>query len=314
MDKNIIRVSKDSENPYVMMNKLFLSETKLSWKAKGVLSYLLSKPDDWKVIIESLIKQSTDGECSTRSALKELKEFNYLQRYPVFIDKVIDHWESVVYEMPNQKQKIKSIFMLENGEELVNFVDNHAQSEETSLLGGNLDVGNLDVGNQRLLINDLTNKELTNKDNTNIIIPFSEIIDYLNLKAETKFRSSSKATRDLITARFNEANPPYTLDDFKTVIDNKVAEWNCEPLPNHEDMRIYLRPQTLFSNKFEGYLNQKVKRVTKVVPINYNKGKNQFVENCPARDYDFKDLEEKLLSGKVEEEEMKVGINMADYL
>jgi len=44
-----------------------------------------------------------------------------------------------------------------------------------------------------------------------------------------------------------------------------------------------------------------------------SKGKGQFVENCQARNYDFDDLEKKLLAGKVEVETTKVGINMADY-
>ena len=44
-----------------------------------------------------------------------------------------------------------------------------------------------------------------------------------------------------------------------------------------------------------------------------SKGKGQFVENCEARDYDFDELEKKLLAGKVEAKEMKTGINIYDY-
>ena len=161
MSKNIIRVEKNADNPYVMMNKLFLSDTRLSWKAKGLLSYLLSKPDNWKIIIESLIKESTDGERAVRSALNELKEFNYIQRYPVFKDKVIDHWESIVYEQPYEGEKIKSISLSENEEEQVNLIENTPQTVKTPLLVRNVDVGNVDVGNAGLLINDFTNKDLT---------------------------------------------------------------------------------------------------------------------------------------------------------
>ena len=85
-------------------------------------------------------------------------------------------------------------------------------------------------------------------------IPYKEIVDYLNLKATTKYKSSGVKTRDLIKARWNEE---FNLDDFKTVIDKKVNEWNHEPIPDKEDMRMYLRPSTLFGPKFEGYLNQK---------------------------------------------------------
>lgn len=75
-----------------------------------------------------------------------------------------------------------------------------------------------------------------------------EIINYLNQQAGTSYRASSKATQHFINARINEN---FTVDDFKKVIDIKVANWKDDP-----KMSQYLRPQTLFSNKFEGYLNE----------------------------------------------------------
>lgn len=80
-------------------------------------------------------------------------------------------------------------------------------------------------------------------------IPFSEIIADLNAKAGTEFRHSSTKTRRLIKARFNDG---YRFEDFVKVHDVKVAEWL-----NDSKMQIYLRPETLYSNKFESYVNQK---------------------------------------------------------
>lgn len=80
-------------------------------------------------------------------------------------------------------------------------------------------------------------------------IPFSQIVNHLNAAAGKQFKASSKKTRDLIKARIKEG---FTLDDFKKVIDIKVPEWINDP-----KMDVYLRPETLFSNKFESYLNQK---------------------------------------------------------
>ena len=79
------------------------------------------------------------------------------------------------------------------------------------------------------------------------VLPHKEIIEYLNTKCNTKYRSTGKKTQDLIRARFNDK---FTLEDFKMVIDKKVNEWL------NTDMQKFLRPETLFSNKFEGYLNQ----------------------------------------------------------
>ena len=79
-------------------------------------------------------------------------------------------------------------------------------------------------------------------------IPYLEIIQYLNTKAETKYKSSSKSSMKLIKARWGEG---YVLEDFFSVIDVKVAEWK-----DSEKMAPYLRPQTLFNEKFESYLQQ----------------------------------------------------------
>jgi uncharacterized phage protein (TIGR02220 family)/predicted phage replisome organizer len=82
-------------------------------------------------------------------------------------------------------------------------------------------------------------------------IPFQEIVEYLNEKAETKYRHTGKKTQTLIKARYSEG---FNLDDFKKVIDIKVNEWL-----NDKSMNKYLRPETLFGTKFESYLNQKTK-------------------------------------------------------
>ena len=46
----VIRVRKRPNN-FVMLDKTFLEDDRLSFKAKGILAYLLSKPDNWKVIV-----------------------------------------------------------------------------------------------------------------------------------------------------------------------------------------------------------------------------------------------------------------------
>ncbi|MDC0763455.1 phage replisome organizer N-terminal domain-containing protein [Brevibacillus sp. AG] len=82
-------------------------------------------------------------------------------------------------------------------------------------------------------------------------IPYKEIVEYLNVKAGTSYKFTGKKTQSLIRARWNEG---FTLEDFKKVIDNKVDDANDST--NLFDAQ-YLRPETLFSNKFEGYLNQR---------------------------------------------------------
>jgi len=80
-----------------------------------------------------------------------------------------------------------------------------------------------------------------------------EIINYLNEKIGTSYRPESEKTKKLIKARLNEK---YTVDDFKSVIDIKCRDWE-----NSTEWSKFLRPETLFSNKFESYLQQSPKRV-----------------------------------------------------
>lgn len=78
-------------------------------------------------------------------------------------------------------------------------------------------------------------------------IPYQEIINYLNERLNSHYKVTTNKTQSQIRARFNEG---FTLEDFKTVIDKKINEWYGTP------MQKYLRPETLFGTKFEGYLNQ----------------------------------------------------------
>ncbi|UDM70688.1 conserved phage C-terminal domain-containing protein [Vagococcus fluvialis] len=79
-------------------------------------------------------------------------------------------------------------------------------------------------------------------------VPYKEIVDYLNLKTSKSYKHSTSKTKSLIRARWNEG---FRVVDFKKVIDNKCFEWI-----GNSDMAKYLRPETLFGNKFEGYLNE----------------------------------------------------------
>ena len=76
---------------------------------------------------------------------------------------------------------------------------------------------------------------------------YKYIVDYLNQKTGKNFKVNSNKTKSLIKARLNEG---FTKEDFVKVIDIKTNEWL------KTKMEQYLRPETLFSNKFEGYLNQ----------------------------------------------------------
>lgn len=111
---------------------------------------------------------------------------------------------------------------------------------------------------------------------------YIEIIDYLNSKANTNYRVNNKKTRASINARIAEG---FTIDDFKKVIDIKSSEWL------NTNMQQYLRPETLFGTKFEGYLNQKV---TKQVG-NYTSNNSKRHQENTSSSYNHNDIEAELL-------------------
>ncbi|MEM5644710.1 DnaD domain protein [Bacillus cereus] len=95
----IVRVEKNKN--YSVVNNTGLRDERLSWKAKGILAYILTLPDDWVFYREELATHAKDGLDSLRSGMKELKEYGYLQRLPIRNDKnKIVSWETVIHEVP----------------------------------------------------------------------------------------------------------------------------------------------------------------------------------------------------------------------
>ena len=236
----VLRVHKTKD--YTVMSNYHFKEKEMSLKAKGLLSQMLSLPDNWDYSVAGLVAINKENESSIKSTLNELKKFRYLKVTKLMpnetktgrIEYLYDIYEKPFKEQPEEKQE--------------------TEKQEVE----NLPLENQPLENQRqynnitkeLNINKLNNNELIIKDN----IPYQEVVDFLNSRTGTNYRASSKKTRELIRARINEG---FTLEDFKIVIDKKTREWI-----NDNKMKGYLRPETLFGTKFEGYLNQPEKELT----------------------------------------------------
>lgn len=96
----IVRVQKRN-NPFVQIDKTPINDDRLSWKAKGILIYLLSKPHDWKVRIKDLVNHAKDGEKAIYSGLKELEDVGYISRIQSRgKDGSFSEYEYLVYETP----------------------------------------------------------------------------------------------------------------------------------------------------------------------------------------------------------------------
>ena len=77
MDTKLIKTKK--EKNFTVLDNTFIKDTRLSWKAKGLMTYLLSLPDDWTIHLSEIEQHATDGKSALRSAINELKEFGYLK-------------------------------------------------------------------------------------------------------------------------------------------------------------------------------------------------------------------------------------------
>ena len=134
------------------------------------------------------------------------------------------------------------------------------------------------------IISEYENENDNDNDNEvsgNDSSPIREIVEYLNLKTGYHYKHTTNVTRTKIEARIKEG---FTLEDFKEVIDKKVSEWKGT------EMEKFLRPETLFGSKFEGYLNANIVKGQKPSSNKFN--------NFTGRDYSgdkMKDMEMLLL-------------------
>lgn len=94
----VFRVKKDKN--YTTMSQYHFKDKRLSWKAKGILSNMLSLPEEWDYSIAGLCSLSSDGKATTQTALKELESLGYLERRRIHINGKIRDWEYIIYEKP----------------------------------------------------------------------------------------------------------------------------------------------------------------------------------------------------------------------
>lgn len=162
---------------YSTMSNYHFRDTALSWKAKGLLSNMLSLPPNWDYSLAGLEKLASDKSTSTRSGIKELIEHNYLIRRPVREGGRIVDWEYIIFEDPEQCRQFK---------------EKEENQVVEKLVVENQQVENQHVENQaQLNTNKLTtnNKLITNELNTKIKRVFDfwnaqNIINHKELKPE----------------------------------------------------------------------------------------------------------------------------------
>lgn len=137
------RRPKDHDHPFSLIPNNVIEDDSLSWKAKGLLAFLLSKSDDWEIYQEQLAKCSTDGRHATRTAIDELVDAGYIVRSQRRDESgQFDDFEYIVYEEP-------------------------VPPEERTTNAESTDMGFSDIGLSDMGSSDMGKGHTTNKDNTN---------------------------------------------------------------------------------------------------------------------------------------------------
>lgn len=66
------------EDNFTVVCNQVLKDERLSWKAKGIIAYIMSLPDDWEIHTKELVKHAADGRDSLMSGIRELKKYGYV--------------------------------------------------------------------------------------------------------------------------------------------------------------------------------------------------------------------------------------------
>jgi len=139
------------------MSKVALEDNRLSFKAKGILAYLLSKPDNWKSNVVDISKHSSEGITAVRSGLKELVNLNYasIKRRKDEKGQFVDT-ECIIYENPIEN-KVKNPHNGINTPEAENLSMGDPKVEDPKVEDPKL--GNLHYNNNNINNNDINKNE-----------------------------------------------------------------------------------------------------------------------------------------------------------
>lgn len=101
----IIRAARPHQNFTVVHNEL-IEDKRLTWKARGMLIFLLSKPDNWRTTMAWLASQSPGGLDTVRSGMKELETAGYIKRLKRQDDRGLWSTQTIVFDRPQPVDNI----------------------------------------------------------------------------------------------------------------------------------------------------------------------------------------------------------------
>ena len=294
-----IRVEKNKENPYVMLNKTALDDENLSFKAKGIFAYLMSKPNDWKCQVTDLRKKSKDGADSIKAGLRELRENGYMIKRPIKNEiNVIVEWEEILFETPQdvakevfQEQEIKRIASLEKRRTKSNKSTNGKSTNGKPTSGKPNYIINNNTTNNKLINN---NTSSSSKATQGIFKTFEENICELKKTTFKKFKEVlDRYDETFLKAIIEECT--YTnvksYKGFEGALQNYVTAKCNTPEEVHQYAKNYSdnKKKNSYTTKVKG--QETLSKITE----RSNTKKQLGFKNFDERKYDYNKLERQLL-------------------
>ncbi|MDR2833471.1 MAG: conserved phage C-terminal domain-containing protein [Streptococcaceae bacterium] len=210
-------LKKRTRNEFTQIANAAAKDKDLSWKARGILLYLMSLPDSWEIYLEEISKHSnSDGYTAFRSGIKELENLGYFKT-----TKKHENGKLVwVHEVTDEK----NYFRL-------------STSDFQQLNFNNRKSPTINKDQQKK-----TNKEIEHKESVALFI------SYLNEKSGKKYNPETKSYIQAVNKQLKNG---YTVEQMKSVVDLKAKEWL------NTDMAKHLNPITLLrESNFDRYLNE----------------------------------------------------------
>lgn len=235
---------------FTVVNNEILQNPGLSWAAKGMLVYLLHLPDEWQINIADLSNRSKNGRDGTASIIKELMNSGYVTRQRSLTEsKKFAGYDYTVNDEPVNGKTVNGISV--NGKSVAsnNYVNKELKEVRTNEESRSEKIIREELEDLRRQYRELPRidtqeayeklKQIDAEIKASKLKIVSEVIDYLNTKANTSFKPTTKETIQFVTAR--QKVDGWDLEDFKLIIDFKVHDWGKD-----DRMKQYICPSTLF--------------------------------------------------------------------
>lgn len=181
---SVIRVKKTKN--YTVMSNYHFKEKEMSLKAKGLLSLMLSLPDNWDYSIAGLVAICKENETAIKSALKELQQFGYVKVDKIMPDKTDSGRIEYIYNIYEQSKQGNEKQGVENLHLETQCVENHTQLNTNKLNTNKLNTKDNKKNNtkkdfSRLVIDTCLKNDIEDDDSIELIEQFLE-----EMKIKTK--------------------------------------------------------------------------------------------------------------------------------